>query len=99
MNPDIYISDSAKGTAMFLRRLGTFLFGAAMAAALYTTGCTVHAGLYDPYHHDYHPVDGEVVYYGNWERETHRDHKEMKEREKKEQKEYWDWRHKQNDHI
>jgi hypothetical protein len=74
------------------------MFAAALAAAVVTTGCTVHAGYYnDPYYHDRHPVAGETVYYSQWETETHRDHKELKERNKDEQKEYWDWRHKHDD--
>ncbi len=70
------------------------LFAAAMATAVVATGCTAHAGYYDPYYHDYHPVGGETVYYGQWETETHRDHRDLKHRDKSEQKEYWDWRHK-----
>jgi hypothetical protein len=72
---------------MLLRKLSSGLLGAAIAASVYTTGCAVHAGIYDPYHHAYHPVDGETVVYGQWETETHRDHKELKDREKNEQKE------------
>jgi hypothetical protein len=34
-----------------------------------------------------------VVYYNNWEHETHREHREFKERNEAEQKEYWAWRH------
>jgi hypothetical protein len=83
-----------KGTIMLLRKITPLLFAGVLAAGVLTTGCTVHAGIYDPYHHDYHAVDGETVYYGQWETETHRDHKELKERDKKDQKEYWDWRHK-----
>jgi hypothetical protein len=82
---------------MLVRKVSTCLLGAILAVGVYATGCTVHAGLYDPYYHDYHPVDGEVVYYGQWEQETHRDHKELKDRDKKDQKEYWDWRHKHPD--
>ncbi len=75
------------------------LFAGALAAtALTTTGCTVHAGYYDPYYHDYHPVDGEVVYYNQWERDTHRDHVDLKRRNAADQKEYWDWRHKDDHH-
>jgi hypothetical protein len=82
---------------MTLRNIAPLLFAGILATGVLTIGCTVHAGLYDSYHHDYHPVDGDVTFYGNWETETHRDHKELKERDKKDQKEYWDWRHK-SDH-
>ena len=73
------------------------LLAAALAAAVFTTGCTVHAGYYDPYYHDHHPVDGEIVFYQQWEHDTHRDHVDLNHRSKNEQKEYWDWRHR-NDH-
>jgi hypothetical protein len=83
---------------MLFKKASSCLLVAATAAVLWTSGCTVHAGYYDPYYHDYHPVQGEVVYYGQWETETHREHKELKQRNKDEQKEYWDWRHKHGDH-
>ncbi len=88
---------------MFSRKISSCLFsglvGAVLAtAALTTTGCTVHAGYYDPYYHDYHPIDGEVVYYNQWEHDTHRDHVDLKQRNAADQKEYWDWRHKDDHH-
>lgn len=88
---------------MFPRKItsGVFsgLFAAVLAtAALTATGCTVHAGYYDPYYHDYHPVDGEVAFYGQWEHDTHRDHVDLKKRSAADQKEYWDWRHKGDQH-
>lgn len=39
----------------------------------------------------------EVVYYQNWEHETHRQHVDFKNRSQSEQNEYWQWRHK-HDH-
>jgi hypothetical protein len=82
---------------MLVKKLNTFLLTAAMATAVFSTGCGPQR-YYDPYHHDYHPVDGEVVFYGQWETETHREHRDLKQRNKDEQKEYWDWRHKHEDH-
>lgn len=82
---------------MFLRNVSSCLFAVAIATAGLTTGCTVHARYYDPYYHDYHPVDGEVVFYGQWEQETHREHKDLNKRNDAEKKEYWDWRHKHQD--
>ena len=35
-----------------------------------------------------------IVYYQNWEGETHREHRDFRRRNSEEQKEYWDWRHK-----
>ena len=83
---------------MHLKRLTTLSLGAALAAPMLLTGCTVHAGYYDPYYHDRHPWNGEVTYYAQWEGETHREHKDFKARSKAEQKEYWDWRHKNDTH-
>ncbi len=75
------------------KKLSSILLASAFTIALFTSGCTVHARYYDPYYHDYHPVSGEVVYYNQWENETHREHKDLEKRDKREQKEYWDWRH------
>jgi hypothetical protein len=83
---------------MFLKNVSSCLLAAAIATAALATGCAVHARYYDPYYHDYHPVDGEVVYYGQWERETHRDHVDLNRRNDADRKEYWDWRHKHDDH-
>ena len=79
-------------------KLQSGLLAATFVVAAFTTGCTVHAGYYDPYYHDRHPYDGEVVFYQQWETETHRDHVDLNHRNKNEQKEYWDWRHKHDDH-
>lgn len=70
------------------------VLAAVLASPLLVAGCAVHARYYDPYHHDYHPIDGEVVFYGQWERETHREHRELNRRSEAERKEYWEWRHK-----
>jgi hypothetical protein len=83
---------------MRFRDIGSCLFAAAIAITTITTGCREHATYYDPYYRDYHPINGEVVYYSQWEHETHRDHVDLKKRNKDEQKEYWDWRHKHEDH-
>jgi len=80
------------------KSFATILVGAAMAMPALTTGCTVHAGVYDPYYHDYHPWGGEVVYYQQWERDTHRDHVDFKNRNDADKKEYWDWRHSHEQH-
>jgi hypothetical protein len=88
-----------KGNTMLLRKINSCLLAAAIAAPVLITGCAVHAhAYYDPYYHDYHPIDGEVVYYNQWETETHRQHVDLQHRNKDEQKEYWDWRHKHEDH-
>jgi hypothetical protein len=58
--------------------------------------CSAHVRVYDPYYHDYHAWDGEVVYYNQWEHDTHRDHVEFNKRNSDDQKAYWDWRHSQH---
>lgn len=80
------------------RSFAGLLLAAVCASPVLMTGCAVHARVYDPYHNDYHPWGGEVVYYQNWEHETHRDHVDFNKRNKDDQKQYWDWRHKQGDH-
>ena len=60
------------------------------------TGCVVHAGYYDTYHHDYHDWNGETGYYSRWEHDTHREHRDFKKRSEADQKAYWDWRHNQH---
>ena len=92
------LPESAKGKFMAIGKMKSCLLAAAMSTLILPVGCTVHAGYYDPYYHDYHPVNGEVVYYEQWETETHRDHVDLKHRNKADQKEYWDWRHKHDDH-
>jgi hypothetical protein len=82
---------------MSLKTFNSCLLAAAISAAAFTTGCAEHRRYYDPYYHDYHPVSGEVVYYQQWETETHRQHVDLDHRTKDEQKEYWDWRHKHPD--
>ena len=75
------------------------LWKAALALSVFTSGCTVHAGYpVDPYYHDRHAVVREVVYYNQWEHDTHRDHVDFKKRNKDDQKAYWDWRHSHDDH-
>jgi hypothetical protein len=80
------------------RKIHSCLLATTVAFAALMTGCTVHAGYYDPYYHDRHPYDGEVIYYQQWETDTHRNHVDLKHRNKNEQKEYLEWRHKHDDH-
>jgi hypothetical protein len=80
------------------RNFASLLLSAALTTPVFMAGCAVHARVYDPYYHDYHPWGGEVVYYQNWEHDTHRDHVEFNKRSSADQKEYWDWRHSHGDH-
>jgi hypothetical protein len=77
--------------------LVAFLFAGALAMPVLIGGCEEHGyvRVYDPYYHDYHRWNrDEVVFYGRWENETHREHREFRERNEGEQHEYWEWRHK-----
>ncbi len=70
------------------------LLAAVLASPLVNTGCAVRARYYDPDHGDYHRWNhGEVVYYNQWEVQTHRDHRDFKQRNADEQRDYWKWRH------
>ena len=80
------------------RNLASLLLSAALFTPVFTAGCAVHARVYDPYYHDYHPWGGEVTYYQSWELDTHRDHQDFNKRSSADQKEYWDWRHSHGDH-
>lgn len=57
-------------------------------------GCYGSVRVYDPEYHDYHHWNhDEVVYYSQWETETHRTHVDFKHRNQDEQNQYWQWRH------
>lgn len=71
--------------------------GTAVLASL-LTGCTVHAGVYDPYRHDYHHWDAhERGEYQQWARDNHRD-ADYKKLSSSDQQQYWEWRHQQDGH-
>ena len=69
------------------RKAAPFILAVALVSPLFTTGCAVHARVYDTY------GPGEDVYYAQWEHETHRDHVEYARRNAADQKAYWKWRH------
>ena len=73
------------------------LAGALGGAALLVSGCEGEVRYYDTDHNDYHRWNhGEVVYYNNWEHETHREHRDFAKRDDGEKKEYFAWRHNQH---
>jgi hypothetical protein len=74
------------------------LFSAILATAAFSTGCTVHARVYDPYYHDYHVWAAEDGYYTQWEHDNHLDHKDFNKRSDAEKKAYWDSRHSSDHH-
>lgn len=82
----------------FAKNFTPLLFTTILATALFSTGCEVHARVYDPYYHDYHEWGPEVTYYGQWERDNHKDHMDFNKRSEADKKSYWDWRHKNEKH-
>ena len=80
------------------RNLAAALLAATIASPIVMAGCAVHARVYDPYYHDYHPWSGEVTYYSQWETETQRHHVDYNHRSSEDQKAYWEWRHSHDDH-
>ena len=80
------------------RNFASILIGAVLASPLLTTGCAVHARVYDADHGDYHVWAGETVYYNQWEHDTHRDHRNYDRRSADERKDYWAWPHNHEDH-
>ena len=78
-------------------RIRLLVLAAAMVTAPFITGCTVHAGYYDPYYGGYRGWAAQQPYYYRWERESHRRHEEFEHRNREEQREYWQWRHHQRD--
>lgn len=78
------------------KQIATLLVAATFAAPILIAGCAAHVRVYDPYYHDYHAWNGEVVYYNQWERDTHREHLDYSKRSAAEQQQYWNWRHSQD---
>ena len=82
-----------------LSRLFTGLaFVSVLAGPIVLSGCAarVSAGYryYDPDRNDYHTWNnGEVVYYTQWEHDTHRDYRDFDKRSDDDRRSYWKWRH------
>ena len=75
----------------------SLLLLAAISSPALLSGCSGHVTYYDSAYGDSHPWNhDEVVYYGRWESETHRDHVEFKSRPAADQAAYWQWRHQQH---
>src|SRR6185437_2792450 len=84
----------------FQRLLGSLWFLAVIAAPVAVTGCADRSSyrVYAQDHHDYHQWNqNEVVFYTQWENDTHRDHNDFRKRSGDEQREYWTWRHNHGD--
>ncbi len=82
--------------SMFLRSFSFLLLTISLAVPVLSSGCAVHARVYDPYYHDYHGWAAEEPYYSRWEVETHREHMDFNKRNDADKKAYWDWRHNQH---
>lgn len=81
------------------RNLAVIILAMGLGAAVVIGGCEGEVRTYDAGYGDYHTWNhGEVVYYNNWEHETHRDHVDFGKRNDAEKKEYYSWRHGQGDH-
>jgi hypothetical protein len=77
-----------------LRLLAVSAVGASLLSGVGCGGGGHYYRAYDPYYHDYHPWNhDEVVYYQQWEGDTHRSHVDYRKRKADDQKEYWTWRH------
>ncbi|MGI0135395.1 MAG: hypothetical protein ACREBW_10620 [Candidatus Micrarchaeaceae archaeon] len=78
------------------RSIRSLSMAVALISPIFVTGCAGHVGyrVYDPGYNDYHAWNNhEVVYYHQWEAETHRPDRDFRKRDQNEQKEYWNWRH------
>jgi hypothetical protein len=77
------------------RTLSILALTTALSAPILIGGCGGGGyRTYDPYYNDYHVWNNdEVVYYNNWEHDTHRNHVDYRKRKPDEQKEYWNYRH------
>lgn len=81
------------------RSVGLFVLAVALASPVVISGCAEHVRVYDAEYGDYHDWNHqEVVYYEQWERETHRDHRDFDRRSDQEKRDYWKWRHSHEDH-
>jgi hypothetical protein len=81
------------------RHLRSLLLVAALVSPAMISGCSAHVRVYDAEYHDYHVWDHrEVVYYQQWETETHREHRDFDRRSDADKREYWKWRHSHEDH-
>jgi hypothetical protein len=79
---------------MALLKLCASFVAVGMATTAFTTSHIVHAGYYDRYHRDYHPVPREIEFYRQWEVETHRERMDLSKRNISDSRDYWNWRHK-----
>jgi len=72
------------------RSLAVVLLALALGGPVFISGCAEHTRYYDPYYSDYHTWNhDEMVYYNNWEHDTHRDHVDFAKRNDADRKEYY----------
>ncbi len=85
----------------YWKRLSSLFMALAFLCLAGIAGCAVRGAVrvYDPDYDDYHYWNhNEVVYYQEWEVETHRPDEDFQKRNRAEQDEYWHWRHQHRDH-
>ena len=81
----------------FFGNLAVLILALGLTAVVVIGGCQGDVRYYDAGHGDYHTWNhGEVVYYNNWEHQTHREHVDFAKRNDTEKKEYFSWRHNQH---
>jgi hypothetical protein len=71
----------------------THLLAMSLVAVVFSTGCAVHARVYDSYDHRYRAWAPENGFYIQWEDETHRRHMGYHRRDDDDRNAYWRWRH------
>lgn len=97
------LADRADIVVQFCKRaVPHIVLACFLVSPIALVGCAVHAyRVYDPYDGTYHYWrDGEVIYYHQWENDTHRRDQDFRKRNQDEQRQYWQWRknHQDNDH-
>ncbi len=75
------------------KKLTHLLLAMSLVAAVFGTGCTAHARVYDSYGHQYRAWAPESGFYVQWESETHRRHMDFHRRDDNDRNDYWRWRH------
>jgi hypothetical protein len=79
----------------FAQRFSSLLMSAALFGLAGLSGCAARGSVryYDPVYGEYHPWNHrEIIYYRQWENETHRHDRDFHNRSRQEQNEYWRWR-------
>lgn len=85
----------------YWKHVGSLLTALVFLCLTGIAGCAARGSvrIYDAEYHDYHYWNhNEVVYYQQWEAETHRQDEDFQGRSRSDQDEYWRWRHQHQGH-